>query len=613
MFWQQNTEALLRHFPACQALFQTLQDLGEADEPEPMETMAGDFGLMYQGVPLHSPVGSMLEAETTARESCRPALDRVHLILGLGLGYLVQAAAERSPGPIVVYEPHLPILKFTLENINLSKVLESGQVRIVTTLPELLATLNPLLFTADPLDILCLPGYALLMKDALNPLLTQLEALLDDRKRDYRTARFFHQQWNEQFFMNLPHLPACLSMKDLQGKAPNKPAIIISRGPSLDAALPAIAAMKNQAVLIAVGAALHHLHRAGITPDFAVFMDSRGMEAQLHGLPEHYLQNIVFLLSTFTQPDCYETPSRAKVRFTMPSDQVFAEWMAKGSPAFPADRVMEGCGTVSHMAYQTAYVLDCNPIVLVGQDLAFPNNQVYAGGTVVKTDEQGHLCLEKTETLFTARQQMASVPGQNGETLQTLANFKAYIRQFEKTAADNAASPCPKKLYNASLGGARIDGYELRSLDAFGGEWEDFKQPDWLSEIVAIPEGKAHRSFENLQTRLRKLKADLIEAIDYLENRIAQNDSDPTTPMWLAFLKQHPLISHFLVLEMIDDRQSYYPLGKTTSEIADNQRRIRAAYMKYRKMLQEQALPWVAQAEDKLLASFSATPTPISH
>lgn len=601
MFWKKNTQALTKHHPHHEAILKKLKNVQTPENLEPYETQAGDIGIVYNQIPLHAPTGAAQEAEQEVLHNCRPALDRVHLLLGIGLGYLLEATFKRSPGPIVVYEPHLPLLKFVLENVDLSEYLQKRRVRIVTDLQSLLDVLTPLLICFEPIDFLSSGGYALLMQNEIAGVMHRIANLVDDRKRDYRTARYFHNQWIKQFFENLPHVADCFDINSIQGKGKGKPAIIISRGPSLDAALPAIQQMENQAVLVAVGGALHHLYKAGITPDFATFLDSRGMNEQLHGLPESYLKKITFLMSGFTQPSCYERDVAAKIRFTLLSDRPFADWLSKQEPRIQNYRLLDGCGTVSHIALQAGMIMDCDPVILIGQDLAFPNDQVYAGGEALKTNGKGVMILQKRADLFTGPSQMTTVQGQNGETLQTLASFKGFIRYFEKTALANSQKTKPQKLYNASIGGAKLDGYELRAMDTFVGEWQDFRTPGWLTDQLQLQPEARQKTLEKLHLKLRKLKTEIQECVALLDKLIVAGVDTPNNPELVRFIAGHYLISHFLTLDMIETRQKYNPVAETPEEIENNKRGMSEGYKKNRKLLNDDILPWLIQAETRVL------------
>jgi hypothetical protein len=349
------------------------------------------------------------------------------------------------------------------------------------------------------------------------------------------------------------------------------------------------------------------LYKYDITPDFATFLDSRGMKEQLHGLPESYLKKITFLMSGFTQPFCYEQDVAAKIRFTLQSDRPYAEWLSRQEPRIHNYRLLDGCGTVSHIALQAGMIMDCDPVVLIGQDLAFPNDQVYAGGEALKTNGKGVMVLEKRADLFTGPSQMTTVEGQNGETLQTLSSFKGFVRYFEKTATANQKKNRPQKLYNASLGGAKINGYELRSMDTFVGEWQDFKTPGWLTEQLTLPPEARQKTLEKLHTKLRSLKTEVYECVALLDRLIMAGLDTPNNPELVRFLAAHYLISHFLVLDMIETRQRYNPVAETAEEIEKNKQGMLEGYKKNRNFMRDDVLPWLIQAESRILEKLRPT------
>ena len=134
MFWSNNRQALIQSGQG--ALVAILSDIAPTAEAQLHNTSAGDFTLRYRNLDLHAIDGAAQEATQTISQSCTPRLGRAHLILGLGLGYVVEAAYAYSPGQLIVYEPDLPLLRFVLDNVDLSEYLGSGRVRLTHAIPE---------------------------------------------------------------------------------------------------------------------------------------------------------------------------------------------------------------------------------------------------------------------------------------------------------------------------------------------------------------------------------------------------------------------------------------------------------------------------------------------
>jgi hypothetical protein len=121
--------------------------------------------------------------------------------------------------------------------------------------------------------------------------------------------------------------------------------------------------------------------------------------------------------------------------------------------------------TVAHLAFYLAVYLGCNPIILVGQDLAFTGHVFYVPGVEVHRAWRSELnrfhSIEHKEWERIARNGpiLRKVKGRDGGELYTDELLFTYLEQFEK---DIAAAPC--RVINASEGGALIRGTEPLSL-----------------------------------------------------------------------------------------------------------------------------------------------------
>ena len=616
MFWSNNRQALIQSGQG--ALASILSELVPTTEAQLLNTSAGDFTLRYRNLDLHAIDGATQEALQTISQSCTPRLGRAHLILGLGLGYVVEAAYAYSPGQLIVYEPDLPLLRFVLDNVDLSEYLGSGRVWLTHAIPETVEALRPFIAcpstkappssqpNESPLDVLVTPASAQRLHQEIPTLMDKLYAMVDERIRDLQTGLHFHHQWTRQFFQNLPYFPKTIAFHDLPHTLTGKPALIIGRGPSLDAALKDISTLADRMTLIAAGSALHRLHEAGLAPDIAVFYDPNGLREQLAQLPADYLKQIIFCLSPFTETVGFAAPSRDKFLFFPQSGEAFVQWINSvhgqhTQSEFPL--ILEGGGTVSVVAMQLAQALQSTAIVLIGQDLAFPHNQAYAGGIPVQRDEQGRLALDRTEALFTAPEAMGTVRGQNGEDLPTLKAYVGFIRHFERMAELNQTQPQPIPLYNASLGGAEIRGYTLMPLSALSEQFQAIQNRESRKPDSSKTGNQFEANIEAYRLALAQLNQRLREAIALHEavlNPVAGQEQAARQALF-EFLNQNPLISHFLMFEMMQTQQRYNPRAATPAEVSANQSLLTQSTQRSIEILRAESLPNVLQAEARLL------------
>lgn len=574
MWFERNLQALHQADGRHDRLIESLRQEASRFVPEPMPTSE-----VSPTVP-RSP-----EAHDLLRQQARPLADQVHLLLGAEEGALLRAATSGSPGRVILFEPELLRLVALFHQCDLSDLLALSRVWVFTEEAPLVACIQARIQNISQLDVLMLPADAQRVQTFLPALQRRLEHMGADIALDYHSAANFHQQWLRQFFENLPFLVEAHYLHSLAGAFARKPAIVISRGPSLDAALPALKALQASAVLIAVGGAVRRLWEEGIIPDFALFYDANGLQEQRHGIPPEAWARIIPVIHPCAQPGCFEAfagIAPSPFFFLTRYNKHLAAWLERvwsvdeakpnttlGNSTFqlPADPsqsnvtashassalpLLGGGGTVSVIALRQALLMGCSPVVLVGQDLAFPNNQVYAGGIPLQTDALGQMRLPASDTLYAEPEAMTTVLGQNGELLPASHAFPGFIRQLEQIAAENAQQAHPVPLYNASLGGASIAGYPCRPLASFEGNWPAWKIPGQALPLPALlptdPASSTKTSYsssfssahptsaiwrgQRLQAALASFQADLQEAetlCQTLKTRLQAAGDEPAT------------------------------------------------------------------------------------
>lgn len=527
MYFEQNAQAMLAANPANASTLRHLEGVFPITDFELLPCPDGAYTLKYKGMCLHDAQSPLAEAEEVISQSATLMPDRVHVLFGLGLGYLLDALSGKSPGQIVIYEPDRALLRFILENVDLSEVLGLSRVALFCDQQEFMTYLRKKLYSQYKLDILILRGSAYLMAGEVEPLMEQVTRIEQFRILDFKTGQHFHELWISQFFENSPHFPGMETLEVVAERFPGRPALVISRGPSLDAALPHIKSLEKSAVLIAVGSALHRLHEADITPDFALFYDANGMREQVHGLPEAYLSQITFVASPFTQPAVFGMPSRGKLLMLAQNNTQLVDYLDQ---ALDHKHLrLGGGGTVSIIAFQLAQAMRCDPIILTGQDLAFPNNQVYAGGIEMRLNEKGQLDLAASERLYAAPYDMTTVSGQHGQELPTLQSYKSFLLHLEEMAVENAKAEKPLTLWNASLGGAHIEGFPVRELGSFIDEFAEWKPERALPEAPHVNEEQEKQRREALCRSATALAAEIQGHVAFLRElglKASRNQGD---------------------------------------------------------------------------------------
>lgn len=193
---------------------------------------------------------------------------------------------------------------------------------------------------------------------------------------------FVHEYLNfgihffRNFYPNLLELPHAHSGNALFNHFSQVPAIICGAGPSLNKHLESLSSLKNRALLLAGGSALNAMIPKGIIPHFGAAIDPnieqyrRVAIAQPFRIPFFYRNRLFHeALTAITGPRLYLTGAGGYETARFFEDRLKIE----------GEDLEEGHNVVN-FSIQIAHALGCNPIILVGVDLAFTNQRFYADG-----------------------------------------------------------------------------------------------------------------------------------------------------------------------------------------------------------------------------------------
>jgi hypothetical protein len=178
-----------------------------------------------------------------------------------------------------------------------------------------------------------------------------------------RTDAFFGKRWVRNFFRNL-----ALFQKTLMYRKMELPIVITGSGPSLEAALPGILALRDNIFIIAASSSLQALAARGITPDMVISTDGGGWA-------------LTHLYSFFRQPSparpgmlalslCAAVPSQCSGIPLLPmNDGSLWQSMALHAIGLPSVMIPQR-GTVTASALELALELSNGNIFLSGMDLS---------------------------------------------------------------------------------------------------------------------------------------------------------------------------------------------------------------------------------------------------
>lgn len=299
-------------------------------------------------------------------------------------------------------------------------------------------------------------------KTAASLWLTTLGSIAEEHRSFHQTMAHLGHLWAGNGIQNAEHVAQNPMIGDYREVFSGVPMIVVGAGPSLSKNIHHLQAAKGKAIIVAVHRALESLHRAGIVPDMTIALEARDVRHQFEDVGID--QVAASLLSTTVAPNLQDHGAQRTIYFT---SQARENWLLGTN-----DRHHEALslGTVSHSAVSLGRVWGCDPIIMVGQDLAFTGGDVYHregadGGTkIVNSEADGQHKLvgfgpERGKTLKGSEHasfNVVEVPAINGGTVLTSTSFNAFRQVLESMAQDWAGTTT---LLNCTEGGANIEGW----------------------------------------------------------------------------------------------------------------------------------------------------------
>jgi hypothetical protein len=427
---------------------------------------------------LHSSVDPESEAKIFLDAYKIEPLDTV-IIFGAGLGYhLAELAGRLSPeNNIVVVEKDLSRLRSALASVDLAAFLEHPRISFIFTSGS--ADISGVL-RSDAEQMLSHGGVHLVTHwPSLRTAPDFYHEALDSAKKAVsggavmlKTAYALARKSLENRFGNLPDYISSPGIGSLKDRFAGRPGVVVSAGPSLAKNMHLLAELKGRAVIVAVATTFQLLIDHGIIPDFAVIID-------YHRLSKQYFENVPPGLGVPLVTDPKASPE-AVGAYRGPklfAEDVLLRFMAGSS--MREKGYFEMGATVAHASISFLDFIGCDPIILVGQDLAFTDGLTHLPGTAIfdrwhgETNRFHTFEMKELETIFRIRKNLKKDKDINGKTVYTEDNLVSYRQDFEAMF-----KRLSKRVLNATGGGLPIAGAEQVTLDEIVRTYRDEPIPE---------------------------------------------------------------------------------------------------------------------------------------
>ena len=503
---------------------------------------------------------------------------------GLGNGMYARKLLKELPedGLLCVYEPTVANIRFLFANFDYQDILSDKRLVLVVgdcLSKKLNAYFIDYLSYVD-ISVMIIQhylNYNRIYTDDYYDYMYELQTAV----RAINSTQSVVSRYGRQYFYNgienLPYLYRSKSLHELSKRLPKrKPAIIVAAGPSLDKNVEELKKAKNKALIIAVDSSIRVLLKHGIVPDLVVSIDGVKMPSHFDypGVSEVPL---VCLMNT----NYNIVHKHNGITFFMNDLNAYLQIFYKENRLLLP--LVGSGGSVANSAMALAVVMEHNPIILVGQDLAYTDNKTHSVDSV-----------RGSRGTDASKLDGMMVEGYDGKPIWSSTEFELYRLWIE----EQIMTITDLRVINATEGGAKIQGAEQMTLreaiEAECSETVDMERiiketPDFFSDeqkeafkeyVNRVPEEletclkkvqNNKRLYQKIQEMVYGSKCKVSELKRLLEQTSEYND----------YLDEAPAMEYVRDLIQIESSDVLHNLHKTSDDEMEDLKMITKSMISY--------------------------------
>ncbi|OPY58779.1 MAG: hypothetical protein A4E55_00653 [Pelotomaculum sp. PtaU1.Bin035] len=329
---------------------------------------------------LHSKYNPVAEAERIV-QSINFNKDSLIIVFGLGLGYHLFELKDKisEDTRVFIIEHNMDVLKYTLTHVDLSPLFDTSQFFLIfgdeKQMGEIIVNLLSFNFynMSQNIQTITLPNYHVyadknqwVMKQIAQRLRNTVYAMgnsLDDMFVGFRNN-----------YLNIEAFMKSNGIDEIKDVYKDFPAIIVASGPSLDKNIHHLKDAYGKAVIISCDASLRACEKLGIKPDAVASIERDEPTYTYYYKDRKIDKDIVLVGPGVLWPKIFEE-YMGKTIIIPKTYEGNEEWWYSFFKNLSYINQGQSSATV---AFAVAKAAGCNPIILIGQDLAFTDGKIHS-------------------------------------------------------------------------------------------------------------------------------------------------------------------------------------------------------------------------------------------
>ncbi len=426
--------------------------------------------------------------------------------LGLGLGYELMGVIQnymQKDSTLIVIERDIEVFINFLEQIDCRSIIAHNRIylfigmqkdEVYPHLNQILSHTNAKLY-AKAVNIIENPLSFTIHKDYYRAVIEAIKFACKEALMHFGNDPFDSLIGIRNTFLNINEIINYPGIKDLYDKFDNKPGIVVATGPSLNKNIHLLKGIEDKALIASVDASLRVLKRHNIKPHLVTSLERVIATSKLfEGLEKEDVKDVYLAACPVIRPETYAN---------FPGERIIVYRNFATFHWLEIDKGILDIGSSSaNMAFKVLAALGCNPIILIGQDLAFGEDE--------KTHAEGSTYGEK-EQQYLKKERIIEVPGNYVEKIRTTDVWLRFLKAYEVDIAQYQG-----KVINATEGGAKIEGTDLLTFK----EAIERHISDSFSPVSIIKNNLKYPTDKEIKINKEKINKKVDYAIDYCKNII---------------------------------------------------------------------------------------------
>jgi Tfp pilus assembly protein PilF len=443
--------------------------------------------------------------------------ENVTVIIGIGLGFLLNSMvkAKEKGHIIVVYEPIPFLIKRNLELYDFSEEIKNGSLLFACPGKDEFQQIVSMLESRKVIEgwEVLYEKYVMSCPEEYTDAITYSSEVINSLQCNTGTVMAAGGIIAKNDISNLPYVITHRGVEALRDLYKDKPAVLVSTGPSLQKNIHHLIENQDKVIIIAVAQAMRVLLAYGITPDFITTVDYGEVNIEHFKSLMHQQIPLVALNRSYKEIlKRYKGPKFITIsNHTSEEESICGLLKCKGS--------LDQGGSVAHLNFAFAKHLGCNPIAFTGQDLAFENDKshiplVDAGGRVKTDPDTGQIVWEIDDPRSTLQSDKDYAMGMTKNVpsyyddgfIPTNVGLASFITAFEYMIKHTTN----KDIFNCTEGGAKITGAKPMVLKDYLDKFAEKTLDKSKIEELKGDDPKADELIDKAIKLLRKERKDLI-------------------------------------------------------------------------------------------------------